>query len=106
MSHFITTGFVDYNKIQGKSVIEISIGVYMTVEPIEVKVTVDGKETIEKKLKMSYVDDTAGYKNSWVFDRVQVRQWVTLFQVLQGQLSSANTDNSDNGSCSRGVTLK
>lgn len=105
--HFgIDTSFVDFNKIYKKATIEIGLGVYITLKPVEKQVVDGEKVVVDKYLECNYTDESSGYTYDFVLSIGQVNQLITLLQTIKGQLQMITTGSNNDSGCSRGIVTK
>lgn len=106
MSEFqIVTSYAEFNKILEKAMINLGLGVYLTLKPIEKTTVENGITTIEKYVECHFTDETSGYTYDFVLQRQEINQLITLLQTIKGQLATS-TDNNNTVGCSRQVVVK
>lgn len=100
MSYFkISTDFTDYDQIIEQATITVDENMFILVKPIE-KTTVENNViTKEDMLECTFTDNANSYTHTWTMTRVELKQFVKLFQDIQEQMQTKPSQNT--GGCSR-----
>lgn len=107
MSEFkISTDYIEYSDIVAEAKIKLGDMVYILIKPLE-KTTVENNITTkELLLECRFVDDSNAYEYTWVMNRMELKQFIQLFQDLQTQLQARLNSNSDSTGCTRSIVYK
>lgn len=107
MANFkVSTDYEDYSEIVEKATVYLDEKVYIIITPIEKTTTENNITTIELLLECKFVDDDNAYSHTWLMNRMELKQFIKLFQDIQLQLQAKlNKDNSNTG-CTRSISYK
>lgn len=107
MSNFkISTDYEDYSDIIEKATIHLDEKVYINITPIEKTTTENNITTIELLLECQFVDDNNAYSHTWTINRMELKQFIKLFQDIQLQLQAKLNQNNNNTGCTRSISYK
>lgn len=107
MSDFkISADYVEYSDIVEEVKIKLSDMVYILIKPLE-KTTIENNITTkELLLECQFIDDNNAYEYTWIMNRMELKQFIQLFQDLQSQLQARLNNNSGNTGCTRSIVYK
>lgn len=107
MSNFkVSTDYVEYNDVVEDAKIILDENVYILIKPLEKTTTENNVTTIELLLECKFVDDNNSYSHTWTMDRIELKQFIKLFQDLQAQMQAKLNKSNDNTGCSRSISYK
>lgn len=107
MANFkVSMDYEEYNDITEKTTVYLDEGVYIEIAPIEKTTTDNNVTTIELLLECKFVDNNNSYSHTWTMNRMELKQFIKLFQDLQAQMQAKLNKSNDNTGCSRSISYK